>query len=112
MNPTVSGRRKQIPALTIRTDSSRGIKVGVNQPDASTQPGGVNVPWTGMVRIPEMSPMTLPGQPIPLITGDNYMHLPSDWNVAGQIAVEIDDPVPANVLMLIPEIEVGDTPSA
>jgi hypothetical protein len=112
MNPTVAGRRKQIPALTIRTQNSRGIKVGVNQPDASTEPGGVNVPWTGMVPIPELSSTTLPGFPIPLITGDTYCHVPTDWATEGQVALQIDDPVPADVLMLVPEIELGDTPSA
>jgi len=111
MNPTIQGRRKQIPALTVRTVASRGVQVGVNQPDASTQPSGANVPWTEMVAIPAGSPLILPGQPIPLYTGDKYVHPPSAWDIPGQVAIQITDPLPAEITMLIPEIVVGDTPS-
>jgi hypothetical protein len=110
VNPTVQGRRIQIPSLTVRTVASRGIFVGGNQPDASAQQNGASVPWTEMVAIPEMANSVTPGQPIPLITGDNYCHPAIGWHTGGQVAIQVTDPVPCEIIALIPEIEVGDTP--
>lgn len=109
-NPTVQGRRKMLQGVTLRTDSSRGIYVGVNQPDASAQPGLVNVAWVGMVPVQEMTPFVLPGQPIPLVTGDTYTHFPTDWEAKGQMAFQVTDPLPLNLTLLAAELTLGDDP--
>jgi hypothetical protein len=48
------------------------------------------------------------GQPIRLFTGDQRVVLPANYNVPGQLCVQITDPVPCTVLALIPELQVGD----
>ena len=111
MSPTVQGRRKQIPALTVRTVNANNIFVGVNEPDASTQPGLVDVPWTDLTQLPGTFPA--PGQPgaAAMMTGDSYVHPLTDLSTNGQVALQITDPVGAEIVMLVPEVVVGDTPS-
>lgn len=108
-NPTVSGRRKLLQGLTIRTNAARGLRVAVNQPDASAQPNFQNLPWE-TYEVAEMQPYITPGQPIPLKTGDTYTHFPSDWDERGQMAFEILDPVGGTLTLLIPEVTTGDDP--
>jgi hypothetical protein len=105
---TVQGRRKLINAVTLRVAQSRGAKVGVNQPDASTQPNQANIPWTGLHEIKERGPATPAGNAIPLLTGDERIIVSTDWKKPGQVAVQMDDPLPLTVLALIPEVIVGD----
>jgi hypothetical protein len=50
------------------------------------------------------------GQPIPLFTGDVRIGVPSDWQTGGQAAIQQTYPLPVNVLALIPEYQIGDTP--
>jgi hypothetical protein len=80
----------------------------VNQPDASTQPNQANIPWTGLHEIKERGPATPAGNAIPLLTGDERIIVSTDWKKPGQVAVQMDDPLPLTVLALIPEVIVGD----
>ena len=50
------------------------------------------------------------GQPIPLFTGDARIGVPTDWQTGGQAAVQQTNPLPVNVLGLIPEYQLGDSP--
>lgn len=106
---TVQGKRKNIGSVSIRCESTRGLKVGSNQPDAATQPNGAIVPWSGLIEIKQRNSLILPGKPIPLFTGDQYINIPTSWNVKGQIAVQQDYPLPANILAFIPNFVLGDT---
>jgi hypothetical protein len=92
---TIQGKRKKIAALTVRLVNSRGLKAG------ST--------FNTLVPIKETTRATLMGTPIPLMTGDERVIMDPSWNVPGQICLQVDDPVPATVLGVIPEIVVGDT---
>ena len=107
--PTVQGKRKTIPNAVIRVVNSRGLSVGTNQPDASTQPNGANVPWTGMVPIKEPSNYITGGLAVPLLTTDHYINVPSDWKTAGQVAVQQDYPLPANIVAVVSQFEIGDS---
>lgn len=106
---TVQGKRKNIYAVTVRVRESRGLKVGSNQVDASTQPLGATVPWENLVEIKERGNAVHAGSPIPLFTGDERINIPGTWRKGGQIAIQQDNPLPANVLAFIPELVVGDT---
>jgi len=106
---TVQGKRKNIFAVTVRVRESRGLKVGANQVDASTQPLGATVPWGGLIEIKERGNSVHAGTPIPLFTGDERINIPPNWKKLGQIAIQQDNPLPANILAFIPEIVIGDT---
>jgi hypothetical protein len=44
-----------------------------------------------------------------LFTGDDRMVIGGGWNSEGQMCLQMDDPLPATVLGVIPEVQVGDT---
>jgi hypothetical protein len=92
--PTIQGKRKNVSALTIRAVESRGLKAGRS--------------FSTLIPIKELSPNTPLGSPVPLITGDERITVDSLWDVPGQICIQQDNPLPATVLGLIPEISVGD----
>jgi hypothetical protein len=92
---TIQSKRKTVPAVTVRMQDARGIKVG---PTFDT-----------LVEIKERTTEAM-GQPIQLFTGDQRVTLPASYNVPGQICVQQDYPLPCTVLSLIPEVVIGDTP--
>lgn len=106
---TTQGKRKNIYSATVRVSSSRGISVGTNQPDASTQPNEANVPWTNMKPVKERNATIPPGMAIPLITGDEYILVPADWKTAGQLAVQQNFCLPMNILAVICNYVIGDS---
>lgn len=109
--PTVAGRRKLLPAAIVRVADSRGIEIGVNQPDASVQPNNAAPPWTNMVEIPQRGNGVDAGMPIPLFTGDSQrISLKGTWAKGGQVAVQQRYCLAANILAVIPDLEVGDSP--
>ena len=106
---TVQGRRKNIYNMTVRVVNSRGWEAGANQPDASTQPYGATVPWTDMVEMPQREPAFQPGVPIPLLTGDTFTDITAGWAENAQVAVQQRNPLPLQVVALIPNLEMGDS---
>jgi len=50
---TSQGRRKNVQAMVVRLEASRGIQIGSNQPDQSTQPNQATVTWSNMVEVKE-----------------------------------------------------------
>lgn len=106
---TAQSKRKTIPSVAVRVQGTRGIFAGADQPDASTQPGGENVPWANMTPIKDR-PADLPGgDAIPPFTGDEYLSIISNWNTKGQIAIQQPDPLPANILAIVSYYATGDT---
>lgn len=106
---TVQGKRKNIQAVTVRLEASRGVALGTNQPDQSTQPNNAEVPWTKMYQIKERNASIYAGSAIPLFTGDERMLVPGDWSKKGQVAVQTTYPLACNILAVIPEYTIGDT---
>lgn len=91
--PTIQGKRKNIAALTLRLDKSRGLSVGPTFDD--------------LVEIKERSTQPM-GQPIPLISGDERLTMRQYFNEEGRICIRQSYPLPATVLGIIPEIVLGD----
>jgi hypothetical protein len=108
---TLQGRRKDIQAVTLRLEASRGVSCGANMPDASAQPNQATVAWTNMKEIKERNNLINAGSAIPLYTGDYRQLVPGDWSTNGQVAVQQTYPLPLNLLAVIPEFSPGDTPS-
>ena len=106
---TSQGKRKNIFGATVRLEASRGMSIGTNQIDSSTQQNGANVPWTGLYPVQERTALTGAGNPIPLITADEYVMLGGDWSDKGQVAIQTTNPLPVNVSAIIFWYVSGDT---
>ncbi len=106
---TVQGKRKNLQAVTVRVENTRGISVGTNQVDASTQPNGQAPDWTKMYEMKQRNATQAPGSPIPLYTGDLRELVGGDWSKPGQIAIQTNYPIGCNILAVVPEFSVGDT---
>lgn len=106
---TSQGKRKNIQAVTVRLEASRGASVGINQIDASTQPNQVAPPWLEMKEVKERNANITAGSAIPLYTGDHRILVPGSWDERGQIAIQQIYPLPLNCLSLIPEFSAGDS---
>lgn len=92
-DPTIQGKRKNIPAVTWRVDKTLGIRTG---PDFSTLVD-VKSPNPGRVF------------PQPLISDDLRTIVQSVWTVNGQFCIEQNNPLPCSLLGYIPEVVPGDT---
>lgn len=106
---TMQGKRKNISSVSVRVEASRGIFVGTNQPDASVQPNYATVAWSGLKEVKERGALVNAGASIPLFTGDFYVNVPGDWDVKGQVAIQQNYPLPANILAFITQFVPGDT---
>ena len=106
---TPQGKRKDIFGVTVRMESSRGLYIGTNQPDASTQPNNANVPWSGLYPSKERNAQIGAGNAIPLYTGDEYIEVGSDWQTNGQVAIQTQYPLPVNISSLVVWYLEGDT---
>jgi hypothetical protein len=92
---TIQGKRKKVGALTVRVKESRGLKAGRT--------------FSTLTPIKELNRVTLMGLPVALITADERIVMDPLWDVPGQICLQIDDPLPATVLGVIPEVVIGDS---
>lgn len=106
---TVQGKRKIIDAVTVRVEGTRGISIGCNQPDASTQPSKANVAWTNMKPVKERNATVHASAAIPLFTGDIRELIDGEWDEKAQVAVQSSYPLPSNILAFVPEFVVGDS---
>ena len=106
---TIQTKRKNIPSVGIRVYATRGVSAGSNQIDASTQPGQVNVPWTGLVPVKELNSTVPMGQDIPLNTGDYFVNIGPDWKTGGQLAFQMNYPLPMQISAHISYSVEGDT---
>ncbi len=106
---TVQGKRKNIQAVTVRMEASRGMQVGTNQIDQSTLPNNALPTWVNMKDLKERTAIIQAGSAIPLFTGDERILVPGDWAKPGQVAIQQTYPLPANVTAVMPEFSLGDT---
>lgn len=93
---TVQGRRKNIPALTSRLYNTTGIKVG---PDFDNLEA-----W-----VPNEANFDGETSQDLMYSGDYRKTMSGQWTVPGQFCIEQVDPLPVNILAVIPEITEGDT---
>lgn len=86
------GRRKSLAKVTLRVNRSRGLKWG---------------PINGPIYEHKDRFSETPGQPIRLITDDIDLNSAGNWDLRGQMRIETTPGLPASVLGIIPEAEVG-----
>jgi hypothetical protein len=107
----VAGQRKKVSAVTARIESSRGLKAGSNQIDGSTLSPPVLAPvWTNLDVIPDLGTPPFGSAVTPLYTGDVRLPVQGGYGKPGQVAIQQDNPLPMNILALIPEDWTGDAP--
>ncbi len=92
--PTIQGKRKNITAMTARVDQTRGLSMGQTFDD--------------LTGYKDRNLNTI-GQPIELFTGDQRMIIGGGWTTEAQVCIEQSWPLPATVLGVVPEIQVGDS---
>jgi len=110
-NPTTQGQRKKVGAVTVRVEASRGFQAGSNQQDGSTlSPVQVAPAWNNMADVPDQALPYYGSDIVPLWTGDVRVNLTGGFNTKGQVALQQTQPLPMNVLSLIPEDLPGDIP--
>lgn len=105
---TIQTRRKNISAVGVRVEATRGLQVGADQPDQAALQNYPTPTWSNMSEIKERSPGTFAGNETPLYTGDWYKAITSGWDVRGQIALQQNYPLPANVLAVVAYWDSGD----
>lgn len=91
--PTAQGQMKKIGEVTVRVKEARGLSVGLNQ--------------GALAEVKQRAQETL-GTALQPFSGDWQISVPSEWNRDGRIFVRQSYPLPATVLDLIPEVNVGD----
>jgi hypothetical protein len=90
---SIQGKQKKIGSVTVRVKDTRGLKAG-------RTPGTV-------VRVKEWNSNVSLGGPLPLVTGDQRVIMDPLYEQNGRLWVQLDDPVPATVLGVIGELNVG-----
>lgn len=106
---TAQNRRKDINSVGLRVCNTRGLELGADQPDQAAQPDNQNVPWTNMVEIKERNNSVYAGSAIPLYTGDYFQNISSGWSMKGQVAIQQNYPLPAEILSVITYWNLGDS---
>jgi hypothetical protein len=91
--PTAQGQMKKIGQVTVRVKEARGLSVGLNQ--------------GALAEIKQRAQETL-GSALQPFSGDWQISVPSEWNRDGRIFVRQGYPLPATILDLIPEVNVGN----
>lgn len=88
---TMQGRKKVIPFVTLRLDRTRGLKGGPRE-----------------THLKEMKQfLTGYNEAAALVTGDYKLSTPGDWSTGGQMFFRQDNPLPATILGIIPEVTFG-----
>jgi hypothetical protein len=91
--PTAQGLMKKIGQVIVRVKEARGLSIGLVQEALS--------------EVKPRSRETL-GSAVQPFSGDWQVSVPSEWNRDGRIFVRQIYPLPATVLDLIPEVNVGN----
>lgn len=120
-SPTIQAQRGKLAAVSVRLEASGvgSILVGANQPDGAVQsPPVVDMPW-GILPASPLTPLKLPPDQnlapfgsaiIPLYTGDVRVPVGGGFAKPKQVALQQTQPLPMQVLALIPEFLPGDLP--
>lgn len=97
--PTVQGKRKKVTAVTVRAQETLGLRIGSDEDNLVIMDDFVE----GNVGSQTNELVT------DLVTGDGRQIIDPDWSEQGDYLIRQDQPLPASILGVIPEVTVGDT---
>lgn len=89
----VEGKRKRVVGVAVRLEESRGLLAGRSLEELYEFKNRTNEPY---------------GAPTRTINGFKHILLSTDWDEDGQTYFVQEDPLPASILGLIPDLEFGD----
>lgn len=92
-DPTTQGKPKNIAALTVKVNDTRGLQVGRT--------------FDTLVDFKVNDYFLAANQPIPLESGEKQIVIDPLWDSIGQLAFKQDEPLPVTILAVIPELAVG-----
>jgi hypothetical protein len=108
-NPTLQGQRKKVGAASVLIEQSRGLKMGGNQVDGSTlSPPQTAVAWRDLQTVPDKAIAPYNGFCTPLYTGYVRVPVPGGYDIPGQVCLQQDNPLPMQILDIVPEVLGGD----
>lgn len=96
---TLQGKRKKVAAASVRVRDAAGLKYGPSFTALQ--------PWTQGTSSTDEQPL-LPYGAFGLYSGDQRIWLDQEFSIGGWVCVQSDDPYPATVLGIMPEIAQGD----
>ena len=97
---TIQGSKKKISNVTVKFEASRGLVVGPAIGRTTSTPSNlVEMKQREFERI---------GEPTRLLTGTKIVKLKPKWNSDGKLLLRQKDPMPMNIVAIIPDIEIGD----
>lgn len=97
---TVQGAPKSVSNVTVKFEASRGLVIGPAEGRTTATPSNlVEMKQREFERI---------GEPTRLLTGIKRVNIKPSWNSNGRILLRQKDPMPMNILSIVPDVEVGD----
>lgn len=106
---TTQNRRKNISSVGLIVEQTRGLQIGANQIDQSTQSNSPNnIVWTNMNEVKDRTAQINAGTAVPMFTGQYFKNVTSGWSVNGQVAFQQVYPLPASVNSIITYWILGD----
>lgn len=116
---SVQGRKKRSNFCAFGLEKTRGVQVGGSQPVASALDFQQEIPWSSLVDLPDVPRSNVPDAALPLFTGykgqmlnDNWQNF-NGWEAnPGMISAQQSQPLPMNVLSMVPEMSLGDNAGA
>jgi hypothetical protein len=97
--PTIQGKEKKISQVTVRVEDTLALKIG------KTFNSLVIMKDLTLGNVGSATNQVVTG----LVTGDAQTIIDPSWAVPGQYCLRQDQPLPATILGVIPEVTIGDT---
>ena len=96
---TIQGKRKKVAAASVRVRDTKGLKYGSSFTTLA--------PWKQGASSTDEQPL-LPYGAFGLYSGDQRIWLDQIFSIGGWVCVQQDDPYPATVISIMPELAQGD----
>jgi hypothetical protein len=115
-DPTIQGRRRVLNSVTLRVLDTRGLTIGnsfdemveIKDRDAENYGQPIEFQIGGGALPPEFVDAPL-GQN-PLGYEDDYTNVGGGWDTKGHVCIQQSYPMPAQILAIVSELTLGDTP--
>jgi len=96
---TIQGKRKKVAAASVRVRNAQGLKYGPSFTALN--------PWSQGTSSTDEQPL-MPYGAFGLYSGDQRIWLDQVFSIGGWVCVQQDDPYPATVISIMPELAQGD----
>ena len=96
---TGQGKQKKVSAASVRVRNTKGLRYGPSFNQL--------LPWTEGVSSTD-PPVTMPYSAVGLYSGDQRLWLDQMFGIGGWVCIQQDQPYPATVLSIYPELAQGD----